>query len=336
MNNPESIIDIELLKDTASYLVNPPKGILAADESAKTCCKRFDGVLLECTDESRRAFREMIITAPENEEVLSGIILTDETIRQANKEGKLFAHILFEKGIKPGIKVDTGVVGYRNENDIEFVTNGIDGLEKRMVDYKNFGAAFAKWRAVFGVNHGIPTKEALAENISRMCQYAEICQENNIVPIVEPEVLIDGNHSIVDCEETLQTVLIPLMNELKASGAYLPGLILKTSMVLSGKNAENRAKPEEVAERTISVLKESLPNNIGGVIFLSGGQSHDEADENFDAIMRLSDQVPFPMTFSFSRAFQNEALAHYAKDPKDILGAQKVLLKSIKDIISRK
>lgn len=336
-----NIGDKELLKSTAAYLVNPPKGILAADESSKTCCKRFDNVMLECTDESRRAFREMILSAPELEEHVTGIILTDETIRQSTKAdgsgyAKPFTHVLIEKGIKPGIKVDEGIAGFRDANDIEFITKGIEGLPPRMAEYKQMGAAFAKWRAAFSVTHGLPSAEALEMNIKSMVEYARICQANDIVPIVEPEVLMDGTHSIVDMEETLNKVIGALMHGLKHSDVYMPGLILKTSMALSGKNADNRAKPEEVAERTINVLKENVPNDIGGVIFLSGGQSHDEADANYDAIMRHADDLLFPMTFSFSRAFQNEALTHYSKSitagEADIVGSQKILIDSIKDV----
>lgn len=324
--------DLELLKDTAAYLVNPPKGILAADESAKTCCKRFVDVSLECTNESRRAFREMILTAPDLENHITGIILTDETIRQSTKDGVAFTHILMEKGIKPGIKVDEGIAGFKNENDIEFVTKGAEGLAVRMPEYKKLGAAFAKWRAAFSVTHGLPTEEALDANVRSMCEYVRACHNNDIVPIVEPEVLMDGMHSIVDMEETLHKVISALMKGLKESGAYMPGVILKTSMALSGKNADNRAKPEEVAERTVGMLKDVVPNNIGGVIFLSGGQTHDETDANYDAILRHADDVPFPMTFSFSRAFQNESLAHYAKNPEDVAGSQKILINSIKDV----
>ncbi|MEN9582855.1 MAG: hypothetical protein RL641_809 [Candidatus Parcubacteria bacterium] len=322
----------ELLKDNATYLVNPPKGILAADESAKSCCKRFDDVRLECNEESRRAFREMIITAPGLEDLLSGIILTDETIRQSTKNGKLFTNALIEKGIKPGIKVDEGIVGFKSADDIEFVTQGIDGLPLRMAEYKKMGASFAKWRAVYSVTHGLPTAEALAESVKRMCEYALICQAVGIVPIVEPEVLMDGSHSNADTEETLRMVITALMTELKTADVYMPGLILKTSMAVSGKNADRRAPAEEVAERTVAILKETVPEDIGGVVFLSGGQSHEEANANYDAIMRLSDKLPFKMTYSFSRAFQNEALAHYAKDTNDVEGAQKILVDSIRDI----
>ncbi len=325
-------MDKELLKNTAAYLVNPPRGILAADESAKTCCKRFDDVHLECTDESRRAFREMIILAPELGEILSGIILTDETIRQTTKEGEPFVHALIERGIKPGIKVDEGLAGYKSEDDIEFVTKGIDGLPPRMTEYKNLGAAFAKWRAAFSVTHGLPTADALAESVKRMREYAIICQANDIVPIVEPEVLMDGKHTIDEMQETLRTVISALMIDLKAYDVYLPGLILKTSMAVSGKSADHRADRTEVAEKTISMLKETVPSEIGGVVFLSGGQSHNEANANYDAIMRRASDVPFKMTYSFSRAFQNESLAHYAKNPEDVIGAQKILVDSIKDV----
>jgi fructose-bisphosphate aldolase class I len=324
--------ELELLKENAAYLVNPPKGILAADESAKTCCKRFDDVHLECTDEARRAFREMIISAPELEDLITGIILTDETIRQSTKDGVMFTHVLMEKGIKPGIKVDEGITGFKNENDLEFITKGLEGLPARMPEYRNFGAVFAKWRAAYSVTHGLPTEDALAESVRRMREYAIICQQNGIVPIVEPEVLMDGMHSIEDMEETLRKVIGALMDDLKNSDVYMPGLILKTSMALSGKNADNRAKADEVAERTVALLKDLVPSDIGGVIFLSGGQSHEEANENYDAIMRLASEVPFPMTFSFSRAFQVKALAHYAKNVGDIPGAQKVLIDSIKNV----
>lgn len=334
-NNNENKTDFELLSDNAKYLTNFPKGILAIDESAKTCCKRFEDVNLECNTESRRAFREMIVTTPELGEVLSGIILTDETIRQSDKNGKPFVHILMENGIKPGIKVDEGLIGYRSTEDIEQVTNGLDKLSERMDEYRKLGAVFAKWRSAFLVKEGLPSKEALAENIDRMREYVSICQANNIVPIIEPEVLMDGDHSIDDAQKTLRTVLSALMNDLEDSNVYLPGIILKTSMVVSGKEAKNRASAKEVEQKTVETLADCVPKEIGGIIFLSGGQSHDEANENFDAIMAISDEIKIPMTFSFSRAFQNEALEHYAKDPKDVLGSQKILLNSIKDIIKK-
>lgn len=337
--------NLDLLKENATYLVNPPKGILAADESAKTCCARFEGVHLECTEESRRAFREMILSAPELEQYVTGVILTDETIRQSTKSSSEnvantpFPQLLISKGIKPGIKVDEGIAGFKNEDDIEFVTKGVDSLTKRMPEYKMLGASFAKWRAAFSVTHGLPTKECLEANIKSMTEYALICQANDIVPIVEPEVLMDGMHSIVDMQETMHKVIGALMDGLRASDVYMPGLILKTSMALSGKNADSRAKAEEVAERTVAVLKDTVPNDIGGVIFLSGGQSHDEADANYDAIMRLADELSFPMTFSFSRAFQNDALAHYARSVSagetDVAGSQKILIESIKDVIAK-
>lgn len=329
--------DNVMLKEIADYLVNPPKGILAADESAKTCCARFESVHLDCTEESRRAFREMILTAPELENYITGVILTDETIRQSTKADddgneKRFVHVLMEKGIKPGIKVDEGITGFKNEHDIEFVTKGIDGLKERMEEYRQLGAVFAKWRAAFSVTHGLPTDAALAANVDAMVKYVQICHANNIVPIVEPEVLMDGTHNIADMEDTMRKVIGALMDGLTSANVYMPGVILKTSMALSGKNADNRAKSEEVAERTVAVLKDTVSNNIGGVIFLSGGQTHDEADENYDAIMRKADELPFRMTYSFSRAFQNDALAHYAEDPSDIVGSQKILIASIADV----
>ena len=324
-------IDKELLKENAHYLANPERGILAADESAKTCCLRFEGVHLDCTEESRRAFREMIITTPKLEDYISGIILTDETIRQSLKgeNAETFVNVLISKGIKPGIKVDEGITGFKDEHDIEFITKGTDGLAGRIPEYRNMGAAFAKWRAAFSVTHGLPTAACLEANVQSMVTYALVCQENNIVPIVEPEVIMDGTHSISDMAETMKKVIGAVIDGLKSADVYMPGVILKTSMALSGKNADNRASAEEVAEETLAVLKETVPDSIGGVVFLSGGQSFEEVNANYDAIMRRKNEVPFSLAYSFSRAFQNNALKHYANDPQDVSGSQKVLIDSI-------
>lgn len=330
-------VDKELLKDTVLYLVNFPKGILAADESATTCCKRFEGVNLECNDESRRAFREMILTAPNLENNINGVILTDETIHQSTKDGKPFTHVLIEKGIKVGIKVDEGLIGFRSEDDSEKITKGIEGLAKRMPEYKELGASFAKWRSAFAVGPNIPSNEVLKKNIVDMIEYIKICQLNDIVPIVEPEVLMDGKHDISEMQSTLRNILKVLFAEIEKSDVYLPGIILKTSFVLSGKDAENRADAKMVAEKTTEVLRETVPDEIGGVVFLSGGQSHEETKKNFSEMMKNASKLDFPIVFSFSRAFQNDSLAIYAKNPEtECENAQKVLVESILDIVNYK
>ncbi len=299
------------LNNIAKYLVNPPKGILAADESATTCCKRFEAVNLPCEEDDRRKYRELLITTENTENYLTGIIMVEETLNQKDSNGKLFTEVLKEKGILPGIKVDLGLEDFGTNG--EQITKGLDGLDERLAHYKTIGAKFSKWRAVFSPEQGLPTDELINEANSRMIKYALLCQKNEIVPIMEPEVLMDGSHTEENTKNTIARVLENLFEQIKNSDLYLPGIILKTAMVESNKDDTQSTTSAEVAKWTVEVLRKNVPENIGGVVFLSGGQSSDEAIENFNAIMKEGRDLPFKMTFSYSRAIQNSVLEEYAK-----------------------
>ncbi len=302
----------EKLKLNTNTLVAPPRGILAADESSKTCCARFEKHSLECTEESRRAYRELLIATPGTEEFLTGIIMVDETLRQRDSSGKLFTHILRKKGIQSGIKVDEGLLDVGTSG--EQTTKGIEGLPPRLKEYATLGATFAKWRAAFLIGEKTPSVEVIEKNCALMAEYAHLCQQNGIVPIVEPEVLMDGDHSAEVTEHVIGQILPILFNEIRKKNIYIPGLVLKTAMCVTGKDAGPKASPKEVAERTIRVLKKCVPSDIGGVVFLSGGQSPDESNDNYDAIMQHAKEERFPMTFSFSRAIQSPVLDAWAKN----------------------
>lgn len=299
------------LKDIAKYLVSPPKGILAADESATTCCKRFEAVHIPCEEEDRRKYRELLIKTPNTENYLTGIIMVEETLNQKDSSGKLFTEVLKDKGILSGIKVDLGLEDFGTNG--EQITKGLDGLDERLAQYKSIGAKFAKWRAVFSPEKGLPTDELINEANSRMIKYALLCQKNEIVPIMEPEVLMEGSHTAEDTKNTISRVLENLFAQIKNSELYLPGIILKTAMVESNKDDTQSTTSAEVAKWTVEVLRKNVPENIGGVVFLSGGQSSDEAIENFNEIMEEGKNLPFKMTFSYSRAIQNSVLEEYAK-----------------------
>ncbi len=319
-------MDKDILIKTVAELVKIPKGILAIDESLNTCNKRFEKLNVPTTEKKRREYRELLITAPEIEKYISGYILFDETIRQSTLGGKSFVSILKNKGINIGIKVDQGFADL-SSNFTEKITQGLDGLSDRLQGYKKMGATFAKWRAVYNINKDTPSQGAMTLNAKDFVEYAFVCQENNIVPFVEPEVLFDGNHSIEKCYEVTATNFIILFKELKAKGIFMPGIILKTSMVLAGKDAPTPSSPEEIAEMTLKCLKEHVPADIGGIVFLSGGQDDQDATLNLNT-MHKRGSIPWPLTFSFNRAIQNSTLESWAKNPQDIVGAQKLLLQN--------
>src|SRR4051794_13768919 len=258
------------LAKVAQAMVVKNKGILAADESTSTIKKRFDSIKLESTEEHRRTYREMLFTAPGAADYISGVILYDETIRQKAKDGTPFPELLARKGILPGIKVDLGakpLAGFKGET----ITEGLDGLRERFVEYYKLGARFAKWRAVIDIADGIPTSFAVEANAHALARYAALAQENNIVPIVEPEVLMDGAHSIERCEEVTDATLQAVFAALADHRIYLEGMVLKPNMVISGKKASNRASPQVVAEATVRCLKRHVPPAVPGIAFLSGG-----------------------------------------------------------------
>jgi len=319
----------ERLIETVARLVTPPKGILAIDESLSTCNKRFEKLGIPLTEEKRREYRELLVTAPEVEKYVSGFILFDETIRQPTKNDKSFTSVLQEKGIEVGIKVDEGLIDLV-PGSLEKITEGLDGLSERLKEYKNMGASFAKWRAAYNIGENIPSDECMQKNAEGLARYAAMCQEHNIVPIVEPEVLIDGDHTIEKCFEVTARNLDILFTQLLKSEVFIPGIILKTSMIISGKNATEKASTEQVAKMTIKCLEEHVPVHIGGIVFLSGGQDDEEAIMNLNAMHNMG-PLPWPLTFSYGRAIQNPALQAWAKNPEDVSGAQTLLLAAAKN-----
>jgi len=318
----------EVLTNTVSRLVMPPKGILAIDESLSTCNKRFEKLGVPITEEKRREYRELLITAPLIEKYISGYILFDETIRQSTGDGKSFISIMQLKEVDIGIKVDTGTVDFKG-NPEEKITEGLEGLSERLKEYKTMGATFAKWRAVYTVGANTPSEDCMKENAVRLAKYAVLCQELNIVPIIEPEVLLDGDHGVEKCREVTAHNLDILFSELKKQEVFIPGIILKTGMVMPGKGANEKVTPEKIAEMTIRCLKEYVPEEIGGIVFLSGGQEDLEATVNLNAMHKVG-SLPWPLTFSYGRAIQNPALQSWAKTPEDISSAQALLLERAK------
>ena len=311
----------------ARAMVVPNKGILAADESSGTIKKRFDGIKLESTEENRRTYREMLFTAPGVAETISGVILYDETLRQKTKDGVPFSDYLTKIGVIPGIKVDTGakpLAGFPNET----ITEGLDGLRERLVEYHKLGARFAKWRAVIDIGAGFPTQFAIDANAHALARYAALCQENGIVPIVEPEVLMDGDHSIERCEAVTDDVLESVFNQLYAHRIYLEGMILKPNMVISGKKAANRASPELVAEATVRCLKRYVPSAVAGIAFLSGGQSSAEATLHLSLMNK--EKLPWNLTFSYGRALQDTALKAWGGQSANFAAGQKEFAKRAK------
>jgi fructose-bisphosphate aldolase class I len=312
----------------AKAMVVKNKGILAADESTSTIKKRFDSIKLESTEEHRRSYREMLFTAPGAADYISGVILYDETIRQKTKDGTPFPDYLAKKGIIPGIKVDTGakpLAGFKGET----ITEGLDGLRERLVEYYKLGARFAKWRGVIDIAEGIPTSFAIEANAHALARYAALCQENGIVPIVEPEVLMDGAHSIERCEEVTSRVLQTVFDQLFEHRIALEGMILKPNMTISGKKAANRAGPEQVAEATLRVLKRHVPPAVPGIAFLSGGQSSAEATLHL-SLMNKAGPLPWSLTFSYGRALQDDALKSWAGQAGNFAAGQKEMAKRAK------
>jgi fructose-bisphosphate aldolase class I len=301
-----SMDSLSTLKNTASALVAKGKGILAADESTPTIKKRFDSIDVESTEELRRVYREMLFTTPEVEAYISGVILFDETLRQNSDDGIPFPQLLSERGIIPGIKVDKGakpVVGFSGEK----ITEGLDGLRERLEEYASLGAKFAKWRAVITIGEGIPSGAVLDANAHALARYAALCQEAGLVPIVEPEVLMDGDHSIGRCEEVTADTLDRVYSELHKHRVELEGTLLKPNMVLSGKDAVQQAGAQEVAEATIRCFQRVVPAAVPGIVFLSGGQTPEQATENLNA-MNAQGSHPWELSFSYGRALQAPAL----------------------------
>ena len=315
--------NMELVK-VAQAMVAEGKGILAIDESTGTCQKRFDSIGVECTQETRRQYRGMLLTTPGLGDHISGAILFDETLRQSTAEGVSFVQTMLDAGILPGIKVDKGAHPLAGHGD-EKVTEGLDGLRDRLKEYASLGAKFAKWRAVITIGENMPTSACIEANCHALARYAALCQEAGIVPIVEPEVLMDGGHSLEECYEVTEATLRGLFNQMYEQNVLLEGAILKASMVISGSDAPDRAGVEEVANATVQCLLNSVPAALAGVVFLSGGQGDEEASAHLDAMNRLGN-FPWPLSFSYGRALQAPSLATWGEDPEgNVAAAQQKL-----------
>jgi len=316
------------LETTARAMVAKGKGILAADESTGTIKKRFDSIKLESTEEARRTYRELLFTTPGAADHISGVIFYDETLRQKTKDGTPFPQYLSKLGIVPGIKVDTGAKPLANFPN-ETITEGLDGLRERMAEYYKLGARFAKWRAVIDIADGIPSRFAIEANAYALARYAALCQEANIVPIVEPEVLMDGAHSLERCEEVTSETLSTVFAALHSHRIHLEGMILKPNMVISGKKAASRANPQQVAEATVRTLKRYVPSAVPGIAFLSGGQSAAEATEHLNLMNKMG-PLPWELTFSYGRALQDEALKAWGGKAENFAAGQKAFFRRAK------
>ena len=314
----------ESLSQTAKALVADGKGILAADESSPTIKKRFDSIGVESTEENRRDYRAMLFSTPEAGRYISGVILFDETLRQSGADGMPLVKLIEAGGMIPGIKVDKGakdLAGFPGEK----VTEGLDGLRDRCNEYAGLGARFAKWRAVYTIGEDFPSAACLTANAHGLARYAAISQEAGLVPIVEPEVLMDGDHTIDDCEAVTEEVLRIVFAELSVQEIELEGMLLKPNMVLSGKDCPERAGVEEVAERTLRCLKRSVPAAVPGIVFLSGGQSDEVATLHLNAMNKLAENPPWKLSFSYGRALQAGPLKAWGGQAENLPAAQEVL-----------
>ena len=302
-------------------MVAPGRGILAADESFPTIEKRFTKIGIKSTEENRRSYREMLFTAKGVGDHISGVIMFDETLRQGLKGGKPFAKVLRDKGIIPGIKVDTGakpLAGFPGEK----ITEGLDGLRDRLKEYYQLGARFTKWRAVIAIGDGIPTRFCIDANAHALARYAALAQEAGLVPIVEPEVLMDGNHTIERCADVTETALKSLYFHLHAHGVVLEGTLLKPNMVLSGKDCRRQADVSQVAAATVSILKRCVPAAVPGIVFLSGGQSPEEATQHLNEMNTMGSH-PWELSFSYGRALQAPALDAWGGKAQNFAAGQK-------------
>ena len=315
-------MDKQRLVQTAQALVAEGKGILAADESSGTIKRRFDTINVESTEENRRNYREMLFRTAGVAEFISGVILFDETIRQNAADGTRMVNVLSDQGIIPGIKVDTGTVPLPEAPD-ELVTEGLDGLRNRLREYEELGAGFTKWRAVISISGNTPTSYGLNTNAHALARFAAMSQEAGLVPIVEPEILRDGDHSIDRCFEVTEETLREVFDQLAQQKVLLEGMLLKPSMVISGGSAAKRAEPQEVAERTIECFKRALPASVPGVVFLSGGEPDDSVTSNLNALNQRAAEggAPWELSFSFGRSLQGEPLKAWAGQAENIEAA---------------
>jgi fructose-bisphosphate aldolase class I len=311
--------------DTAKMLVAGDKGLLAMDESNPTCNKRFAKLGIPQTEETRRAYRELILTTPGLGECISGEILYDETIRQQKKDGTPFVKVIINAGIIPGIKVDTGakdMAGHPGEK----ITEGLDGLRDRLKEYFQMGARFAKWRAVIAVSDCLPSRGCIEANAHSLARYAALCQEAGMVPVVEPEVLMDGEHTLERCREVTEDVLRIVFNQLYTQRVMLEGMILKPNMVLAGLTCPKQETVDEVADATVKCLLRAVPAAVGGIAFLSGGQSAELASARLNTMnVRFKSRLPWALAFSFARAIQQPALEIWQGKDAHVLAAQQAL-----------
>tara|TARA_Y100001960_G_scaffold328419_1_gene417111 strand:- start:2770 stop:3774 length:1005 start_codon:yes stop_codon:yes gene_type:complete len=317
-------MDTKELNRVANHMVMPNKGILAADESTGTIKKRFDSINVESTEEKRRDWRQLLFQTHSISDYISGVILFDETLRQSSSEGEKFVDLLNNKDILPGIKVDKSTHPLPLSEG-EVITEGLDGLRGRLEEYLNLGAKFTKWRAVINISDKLPTDYAINVNSYHLALYSALSQEVGLVPIVEPEVLMDGHHSIDRCAEITTKTLKKVFNDLDDSNVYLPGIVLKPNMILSGKEASNRADPKEVAKYTVDVLENTVPKEVPGIAFLSGGQEDQESIDNLNEINIFSkkNKSPWELTYSYGRGLQAAPLKIWNGKNENIENAQK-------------
>jgi fructose-bisphosphate aldolase class I len=317
-------MDVKELNEIAKIMVAPKKGILAADESTGTIKKRLDTINVESTEDNRRNWRQLLFQTKSISDYISGVILYDETLRQNTSDGISMVDLLSSKGILSGIKVD------KSTHDLalskgEVLTEGLDGLRERLTEYRELGAKFTKWRAVININDKLPTEFAINVNSILLSIYASLSQESGLVPIVEPEVLMDGDHSIEKCAETTEKTLLKVFEDLVEANVNLSGIVLKPNMVLSGKDAQNRASTEEVAKYTVEVLKNTVPADVPGIAFLSGGQEDQESIDNLNSIniVGAEEKVPWELSYSYGRGLQGAPLKIWGGENTKVSEAQK-------------
>lgn len=316
-------MSLNTLEEIANYIVSDGKGILAADESNPTCGKRFDSIGVESTEINRRNYREMLFRASGMQDNIGGVILFDETIRQSAEDGTSLVELIKNQGALPGIKVDKGLAPLESSPE-ETVTQGLDGLDERCKDYVSLGAKFTKWRAVIKISDSLPTDECIEVNMQALAKYAKIVQSNNMVPMVEPEVLMDGSHTIDQCYKATSKSLRSLFQCLNKEGVNIAGTILKPNMVTSGSTAENQASLQEVAEMTVKCLNENVSSDLPGITFLSGGQSDIDATAHLDAMNKIGG-FPWKLSFSYGRALQQPSLKAWLGKEENMPLAQDAL-----------
>jgi len=326
-NLPQTTLDE--LQSTIAQMAVPGKGLLAADESTPTITKRFAALNIPCTEETRKKYRELLLTAPNIEKYIAGVILFEETLSQKTSLGISFPEMLKQKGIVPGIKVDKGLIRIPGTQD-ENATQGLDGLAERLAEYKKLGARFAKWRSVYTITKEHPSMLAIHTNADILARYAAICQEAGIVPIVEPEVLIDGDHTLETCFTVSERVLHRVFQALFLNKVALEYMILKPSMVIPGKNCSQSVNPEDIAKATVTVLTRTVPAAVPSINFLSGGQTPQQATQNLNAMQHILKHTPWNLSFSYARALQEPSMKTWQGNAENAVAAQELFAKRAK------